>query len=158
MNKYGLEHFHIEIIEECDLKDLEEREIYWIQFYQSFKNGYNATLGGDGKPYLDYDLIFKTYLQTKNMKQTAYICNCCEDSVSFVVHLYLTNEEIKNFTDNLYATPVAMLDKQNQILKTFSSASAAARYLNKSRSANGHILDVCKGKRKSAYGYKWMYL
>lgn len=27
---------------------LNEREIYWIKFYDSFFNGYNMTLGGDG--------------------------------------------------------------------------------------------------------------
>lgn len=47
MRKYGIEHFHIELIEETD--NPEEREKYWIEQKQSFKNGYNATLGGDGK-------------------------------------------------------------------------------------------------------------
>ena len=62
MRKYGVEHFHIELIEETD--NPEEREIYWIEKKQSFKNGYNATLGGDGRKYLDYDLIISTYLTT----------------------------------------------------------------------------------------------
>ena len=44
MNKYGIQHFKIELIEECN--NLEEREKYWISFYDSYKNGYNATLGG----------------------------------------------------------------------------------------------------------------
>lgn len=59
MKKYGIEHFHISILEETD--DPVEREIYWIEQKQSFKHGYNATQGGDGKHYLDYDLICKTY-------------------------------------------------------------------------------------------------
>lgn len=44
----------------------EEREVYWIEKFHSFKNGYNATVGGDGRKYLDYDLIISTYLTTKN--------------------------------------------------------------------------------------------
>ena len=59
MRKYGIEHFHIELIEETD--NPEEREIYWIEEKQSFKNGYNATLGGDGKKFIDYDLVLHTY-------------------------------------------------------------------------------------------------
>ena len=59
MRKYGIEHFHIELIEETD--NPEEREVFWIENKRSFKNGYNATKGGDGRPYLDYDLIISTY-------------------------------------------------------------------------------------------------
>ena len=59
MRKYGIEHFHIELIEETD--NPEEREIYWIEKKQSFKNGYNATIGGDGRKYIDYDLVIATY-------------------------------------------------------------------------------------------------
>jgi hypothetical protein len=61
MNKYGIDKFKIEQIEECDDSIVNEREIYWIEYYQSFKYGYNATKGGDGKLYLDYDLICETY-------------------------------------------------------------------------------------------------
>ena len=45
--KYGLENFTFEIIEECDEKELNKREIYWIEYYNSFKNGYNMTSGGE---------------------------------------------------------------------------------------------------------------
>lgn len=45
MRKYGIEHFHIELIEETD--DPEEREIYWIEQKRSFKNGYNAAMERD---------------------------------------------------------------------------------------------------------------
>lgn len=55
MRKYGIENFHIELIEETT--NPEEREKYWIEYLGTYKNGYNATLGGDGKHYLDYDLI-----------------------------------------------------------------------------------------------------
>ena len=55
MNKYGPENFSIEQIEECNSDIVNEQEIYWIEFYGSFKNGYNATFGGDGKHYADYE-------------------------------------------------------------------------------------------------------
>lgn len=45
--KYGVENFSFEIIEEC-LLDIDEKEKYWINFYNSYKNGYNATIGGEG--------------------------------------------------------------------------------------------------------------
>ena len=61
MRKYGTDKFHIEAIEECAYNVAGEREQYWIEFYDSYKNGYNATLGGDGKPFYDYDKMLKLY-------------------------------------------------------------------------------------------------
>ena len=46
--KYGLENFNFEVIEECSVEQLNEKEIYWISFYDTFKNGYNQTAGGQG--------------------------------------------------------------------------------------------------------------
>lgn len=50
IKKYGWDNFEHKIIEK-DIPTLEqanEREKYWISYYDSFKNGYNSTLGGDG--------------------------------------------------------------------------------------------------------------
>ena len=61
--KYGIDNFQLSIIEECNDIEVDAKEIYWIEYYGSFKYGYNATLGGDGKHYCDYDLIFALYDQ-----------------------------------------------------------------------------------------------
>lgn len=45
--KYGLDNFIFEVIEECDKNKLNEREIYWINYYNSYYDGYNETLGGE---------------------------------------------------------------------------------------------------------------
>lgn len=47
IRKYGVNNFSFEVIEECSQDLLNERERYWIKFYNSFFNGYNQTLGGD---------------------------------------------------------------------------------------------------------------
>ena len=49
IEKYGIDNFTFEIIE-CDLPNnkLDEREIYWINYYNSYNKGYNDTLGGRG--------------------------------------------------------------------------------------------------------------
>lgn len=46
--KYGVENFKIEEIERVPIKDLDEREIYWISFYNSTDRtvGYNILKGG----------------------------------------------------------------------------------------------------------------
>lgn len=47
LRKYSLENFSFEILEECLIQELNEKEKYFIKKYDSFFNGYNQTLGGD---------------------------------------------------------------------------------------------------------------
>lgn len=48
LRKYGKENFKWEILEENILKEqLNEREIFWINYYNTFNKGYNLTKGGD---------------------------------------------------------------------------------------------------------------
>ena len=162
INKYGIENFSIELIEETN--NPLEREIYWIEYYGSFKNGYNATMGGNGKRYLDYDLIISTYNQLQNINKVAKILNVDQGSISTILNMYNINiihggEVTKRQSSKI----VAMIDKNtNQIIKVFSSHMDAARWLitnNKSSDKDikiaGRIGSVVKGKRKTAYGYKW---
>jgi len=45
-NKHGGNCFIFNIIEYCDVEELDKREIYWIDYFNSINNGYNATTGG----------------------------------------------------------------------------------------------------------------
>lgn len=163
IRKYGIEHFHIEMIEETDCP--KEREIYWIEYYGTFKNGYNATFGGDGKWYIDYDLVVETYKQTGNMVETANLLGICLDSVDNI--LKIKDEQKRTSSDILiekYAKQLNMFDLNGGYIKTFISAYEAARYLIKNGLTNcklttikTHIVEVCKGKRKTASGFKWSY-
>lgn len=49
IRKYGIEHFSFELIEKLeDYSIAGEKEKYWIKYYDSYKNGYNESEGGDG--------------------------------------------------------------------------------------------------------------
>ena len=49
--KYGIENHTIEILEySLPKEELNEKEIYYIEKYDSFRNGLNLTRGGDGSP------------------------------------------------------------------------------------------------------------
>ena len=41
MKNLGVEHFKITLLEECPNNNIEQREKYWIQYYDSCNNGYN---------------------------------------------------------------------------------------------------------------------
>lgn len=46
---YGWDNFVLEIIEDnIPAEEIDAKEQYYIHFYDTYKNGYNATLGGDG--------------------------------------------------------------------------------------------------------------
>ena len=49
MNEYGPESFTFELLEECPRNQLDEREKYWIEYFDSYTWGYNATSGNNGK-------------------------------------------------------------------------------------------------------------
>ena len=47
IRKYGIDNFKVEILELCeDIKKLDEKEIKYIEQFDTFKNGYNSTKGG----------------------------------------------------------------------------------------------------------------
>lgn len=154
MQKYGIEHFHIELIEETD--NPEEREKYWIETLGSFKYGYNATMGGDGTKYLDYELIIKTYNEVKNQSEVARLLNISVDSV----HKVLVKHNIEIINGDIVSVkalgkPVAQLDKDTlEVIKIYPSARAAEKELGIQR----HIVAVCNGKRKTAGGFGWKYI
>lgn len=166
MKKYGIEHFHIQEIEYVPPeKNLEEREQYWVNYYDTYRNGYNATKGGDGKHYLDYNLIIETYQQCQNCAKTAEIIGCHEDSVRQVLKKYniiiKTSAEVNKISNG---KSVEMYDLNNNYIQTFPSANEAIRFIKpeyKNKKPPGgmanHIISVCKGKRKTAYGYIWHF-
>jgi group I intron endonuclease len=165
MNKYGIEHFFIELVEETD--DPSEREKFWIAYYNSYHNGYNGTKGGDGKSYLDHDLIIQTYQREQNMEAVARIVGACKDQIRSILksnHIDIKrSQEIEK--PSLYKA-VQMLDLEtHQVLKSFESVRSAARYLIENSISNSklsgtscHISEVCSGKRKSAYGFMWTHI
>lgn len=165
MKKYGADNFELCTLEECSDEEVNDREIYWIEQYQSFKYGYNATLGGDGKHYLDYDLICATYKQSQNCSEVAKRLGISPDSVSKV----LKNRNIQIKTASQISREnaskvVNMFDKKGNYLKTFSSLQDAGAYIKESqnkdcpiRGISVHIRQVANGKRQTAYGYKWSW-
>ena len=164
MNKYGERHFHFEIIEKTN--NAENREKYWIEklcTYIGFDdcNGYNATLGGDGKPYLNLDeneVENKYYEFNKNMSNTAKFYNVDICTIKNI----LKNIGVRTNTsiDSIRITqgkPVYQLKKNDlTIIRKFDTIADANRFFGKDR-LNGNIRTALKNIDKTAFGYKWCY-
>ena len=85
--KYGINNFTISLIEKVEIEELSSREQYWIQKYDSYSNGYNATFGGDGKQLYDYQKIVQQYLSNKTVEELTKEFNCCKDTIYQALHL-----------------------------------------------------------------------
>lgn len=63
IRKYGIDNFSFSIVELCDQNELNEKEARWINYYHSYHNGYNSTLGGDGRIYIDRENFKNFYIE-----------------------------------------------------------------------------------------------
>ena len=119
-------------------------------------------MGGDGRKYLDYDLIEETYKQIQSITKTAKIINCDVKTVKKILEeRNIPSLSGQKVNQNKNGKIVNQYDLQGNYIQTFPSCKSAAISLGKitltSKGASSHIADVCKGKRKSAYGFKWQF-
>lgn len=47
-NKYGEDNFSFSIVEKCSEKLLDDKEKYWVNYFDSYNSGYNLDFGGQG--------------------------------------------------------------------------------------------------------------
>ena len=261
--KYGIDNFRFEIIEECQSEELNPKETYWIDHFDTFFRGYNQTLGGDttirqpkenvigvisdliNTNMTHKDIAVKWNMSTemvqgintgrywkhnanyplqknngkRKFERTHYYCEKCGKEITrgsklcidcysglqisnsnkpnknvLIKDLYsyngnftkvgqiygVSSNSIKKWCKK-YGIPnkssdyktkkktkekirpfkmgVVQLDiETNSEIKTFDSISKAAESLGLNNKCCTHISDVCKGKRLTAYGYKWKFL
>ena len=93
IQKYGVKHFKISLLEEVPFSKLDEREKYWIEYYDTYHNGYNKTIGGQNnnfKCYYNQVLIVeknyvidsKEYLAREMSKITSWGLDFLKDKLS----------------------------------------------------------------------------
>lgn len=162
MNKYGIENFVVETLEETS--NPIEREIYYIAKYHSYIgdeqcNGYNATIGGDGRPYEftvdEIQTIITMFNQRFPIEQIARTIGHDRATVTNkLIQLGFTIDKSRSLRMAVY-----QIDKTtNQILNCYSSTHEAARTVFNDNAKNTHIGECCRGLRKTAYGYKWQFV
>ena len=164
MKKYGIENFNIVEIEKVDDHNLlSQKEKYWISYYDTFINGYNNTLGGDGEPLYNYDVIWSLWEDGYKIKEISKKIGCNDFVVRTVLdfHDISTEERMARSYDDQIKTRTRLSRKVRQInihtgevLKEYPSISAAAKELEKDSSYLGK---VCR-KNGEAYGYKWEFV
>lgn len=162
MRKYGIEHFHVELLEETD--NPEDREIYWIEKFGSFKHGYNATVGGDGKRVYNHEAIIEKLRENPYPSEVAKIFGCSRDTVRNLAKLNGILVKSRGHEQVNAPKKIKQFDKNNSYIQEFDSVTLAAKWCFENgkcptlnSGVRGHIADVANNKRKSAYGYIWRY-
>ena len=172
LRKYGLENFTYEILEECQLNELDEKEIYWIKQMHShvLEHGYNVSYGGRNykKPFFfsNEDLLYywnDLHLTvTQIYKQYGSTGQRIREQL---LSLGITQEEIdqRTYEKRLEIVQkglpkrrkkISQYDLNDNLITTYNCLTDAALAVN---GLKGNISSAAHGKLKTAYGYKWKY-
>ena len=156
IRKYGCDNFHVDTIEEIDNDSLNTREMYWIDFYDSYKSGYNMTLGGEGSRTLDYDLIYKLWDDGCGILKIANLCNCSDVQVREILKGYknYSKQESNKRGARVFCKTVTQYDLNGKFIEKYQSATEASNITGVSVS---NILAVCKFQQRTAGGWQWRF-
>ena len=132
MRKYGVEHFWIEELEQCDESEIYEREKYWIKYFNSVQEGYNMTIGGEGRTFIDRDLVKEKWQQGLSVKEISIELNCHYTAIIRILkelNMYDTKEIQKRKT--LYishvqtGSKIIQYNEQGEVVNIFNSSKEA---------------------------------
>ncbi len=160
MRKYGIDNFAIETVEEVDDSRLDEREQYWIAFYDTCNSGYNMTLGGSGGHTIDHDLINTLWNQGFCVKEISEKVPCADSTAVAVLKSnpsYSTEESRARgfeFAARSIAHSVSQYDLDGKFIRTYPSIQDAADACGLITS---NISSVCRGISLSVGRYQWRY-
>ena len=69
-NQYGIDNFTFEVIEECEANKLNEREQYWIDYYDCYNNGYNMSRIQNLQSKIDWEVALRIVNDLSNTTLT----------------------------------------------------------------------------------------
>lgn len=179
MRKYGIDRFHIDVIEklslpnECNLIDkLNELEIFYINKYNSTnkKYGYNIDLGGNSSVHArkqvdQYDKNSNFISTWGSITEAAEfygikgssISGCCSGKIKSsggYVWRYHDDSFDKYESKKIKSRSVKKYNLSGELLNTYNSISEAA---TKNNCTPTSIRDVCIGEQNTFNGFVWRY-
>ena len=145
IKKYGKSNFIVEVIEEIDSANLNDRERYWIKYYNSYNNGYNSTKGGqDGcKSFKDLDVesIIKEYNTGKSLRTLGTIFKVDKQTIKDL--LIRHNVELR--TTRTYKLSQKDRDK---VLEDFASRLSRKEIMIKWNISKSYLSQLINGYRR----------
>lgn len=145
IKKYGKSNFTVEVIEEINSANLNDRERYWIKYYNSYNNGYNSTKGGqDGcKPFKDLDVesIIKEYNTGKSLRTLGTIFKVDKQTIKDL----LIRHNVKLRTTRTYKLSQKDRDK---VLEDFASGLSRKEIMIKWNISKSYLSQLINGYRR----------
>lgn len=167
IRKYGIDNFTFEVIEECSKDKLNEREEYWINYYNSYvnaeeSNGYNMTLGGDNYPRTyDINKVQELWENGSTYAEIIDIVGCSKATLTILLtELSIPLHERYQRANVYKAHPVQQYSRQGELLNEFNSLAAAVEYLKTLGYNNADVTNIgyaCNKKITTAYDFIWKY-
>lgn len=149
IRKYGKENFTRTIIEECDNQRLNEREIYWINYFNSTNReiGYNIEKGGEGHSKYSDEKILEAYVKYNSITQASEALGMSRSQMS--KRLQAMQIETSN------EIPVCQYDLQGNFIKEYPTMAEASKetgtpiYHIKNQSVYNKFLWIYKNSTKT---------
>ncbi|MEG0984221.1 NUMOD1 domain-containing DNA-binding protein [Algoriella sp.] len=165
IENFGSQAFEIELLDEAETTDeLAQKEIHYIEAYNTMQNGYNSDRGGgfrktiyqfemnNTKPIATYHTLEEAGKSVNASRKT--ISNACLGSLkSAKGFLWSYTPEYPEVEDKR-SKVVYQYDLDGILLATFGSAREASKQLDIGLSS---ITRCCRGERKQTSGYKFRY-
>ena len=165
-----------QILEKCDINELCEKERFYIEQYKTCKNGYNENFGGEGIPGYKHSeetkrkigLFSKTYVFTDEDKlkisrslKGHEVLNETRKKISETLKNYFKKNKNPNKgkrgKECSWCRKIGQFDKvTKQLLHIWYGTKEIERKYENFKSST--IINVCRGRKKSAYGFVWCYL
>lgn len=163
MRKYGIDKFHIEVIEEVSNDRLYEREKYWIKYYDSVQNGYNIRLGGEGNQSCDLPqtVVEQLWQQGLGISEIAEQLNTTRTIIRNRIYnseFYSEQEAQQRGKQRRLSKKekaIIQLSLEGKEIARFSSGVEAEQKTGISRKA---ISQALRSKNKKSFGYLWQYV
>lgn len=160
--KYGRENFKYEVIHKQQFSTLEEAtielnrlEAYYIGYYDTYKNGYNSTIGGDGsRGYKVGDVTRnKISIAGKGKKKPEGFGEKISRAQKGRPKSIETKKKLSEIKKN-NGNKIIQYDLKGNYIKTWNNIDEVSKALGVCRES---IAGCCRGKSKSAHKYMWRY-
>lgn len=133
--KYGVDNFDFVEICKAPIEELNDLEIFYINKYDSYNQGYNLTLGGEGSRIYSFtdEEVIKKYQELGFITDVAKYFDCSVRTISHILHKNEVTITRKSKTQhNLVTTKPPLQNKPVRVVqfdKEFDSLIECARWL-----------------------------